>query len=233
VTDLLPQLVEDEVAVLDRNADRLTDLARTLAGATDREQLFREVGAYLKRAWGRPGEPGEFWEWVRQTLSSGTVRGKAVMLLRGVVAYAGSWLRLTEAARLLAETIGAPVPEWLASDTVRATRMREDAERLLEGLERPRPPIDQSRLEAGLKDAAEGRVKTPDEVRALLREPQGWAVPYHVETVDAVVAYLRTVEGLSADALDQLVAGYSAELAEQADHFLELEALAPESYLFR
>jgi hypothetical protein len=57
-------------------------------------------------------------------------------------------------------------------------------------------------------------------------------VPYVVNTVDAVVEYLRDKSGLSADGLRRLTEGYLEELGEDADKFLAKNPLAHESYLF-
>lgn len=57
-------------------------------------------------------------------------------------------------------------------------------------------------------------------------------MPYVVNTVDAVVEYLRDKSGLSADGLRVVTEGYLLELGDDADKFLAKNPLAHESYLF-
>ena len=57
-------------------------------------------------------------------------------------------------------------------------------------------------------------------------------MPYHVRTVDEVVAYLRDYPGISEAAREALVNGYLTDLAERAEHFLARDPLGHESLLF-
>src|SRR5947209_3892517 len=56
---------------------------------------------------------------------------------------------------------------------------------------------------------------------------------YYVETAPAVVAYIAAVEGLSDEGRAALVDGYITELGKDADKFLLLYPLGPESLHFR
>ena len=56
---------------------------------------------------------------------------------------------------------------------------------------------------------------------------------YYVETAPAVLAYLEAVEGLSALGRATIVDGYLDELGKDADRFLALYPLGPESLHFR
>jgi hypothetical protein len=57
-------------------------------------------------------------------------------------------------------------------------------------------------------------------------------VPYAVNTVEAVVEYLRDKSGLSPDGLRAVTEGYLRELGDDADKFLAKNPLGHESYLF-
>jgi hypothetical protein len=58
-------------------------------------------------------------------------------------------------------------------------------------------------------------------------------MPYYVETAPAVLDYLATVEGLSDEDRSLIVDAYIAELGRDADRFLALYPLGPESLHFR
>jgi hypothetical protein len=57
-------------------------------------------------------------------------------------------------------------------------------------------------------------------------------VAYFVMTADSVEAYIQGIPGLSERAKENLINGYVADLASDADRFLKRSPLAHESYLF-
>jgi hypothetical protein len=56
---------------------------------------------------------------------------------------------------------------------------------------------------------------------------------YYVETAPAVLAYLQALEGLSDESRATIVDGYIDELGKDAEKFLALSPLGPESLHFR
>src|SRR5258706_13135686 len=58
-------------------------------------------------------------------------------------------------------------------------------------------------------------------------------MPYFAETFPAVIEYLASVEGLADAGRTAIIDGFLGELAKDADKFLALYPLGPESLHFR
>jgi hypothetical protein len=57
-------------------------------------------------------------------------------------------------------------------------------------------------------------------------------VAYDVQTAESVEAYIHAIEGFSDQGKKVVIEGYLADLADQADHYLQQYPLAHESYKF-
>jgi hypothetical protein len=152
--------------------------AKTEDAAALRRRGTRAARELTRFTLGRKSDPEAVWQGALEVLQDGVNGEEArevVSVARNII---DSWLALAQKTRELWQDVAATTgaePEML-DDLEKAQqeveRVKSAAEKVYAFFTRPWAPIDQDRLRKGLEEAAQGRLKSPEEMLARFKAPK-------------------------------------------------------------
>jgi hypothetical protein len=179
-TDLLAELTHEAADSSRRRARYVRAFVASLEAegpGIDRRKIELTVREAVADSARRGADTGRLWESLFEILRNRPARSSLVKLIaEEVIELTDEWLSLETQIRRLVDVcgkLGFEVGDQIVlqlDDASRAVaKVRSEAETIVTGLNRPRPPIDAARLAQARKSVAEGRALKTEEVIASIR----------------------------------------------------------------
>lgn len=178
-TLLLPDLAREMAAFNRRVADSVeaeTRRVEKLREAMEPDEALRKRATLsareaLRHTLSQAPDAQAVWHTVLELLKDGLSGEELTELLRDVRDAVETWLTLAQKTRGLCESAKAnSAAEAGLAELARAEasvrEVKAAAEKVAAFMSRPRPPIDPARLQRGREEADQGRVRSPEQMRA-------------------------------------------------------------------
>ncbi len=179
MSELLPMLAREIVGSNNRVAEMFEVESRRLeklrAGQNGAESLIKDASRIAREATratlNRRADVLGLWQDVREFFDDGANLEQCKQALQNALDAVESWLRLARNARgmwSIAKTSADAhvVLTELDAAEEEIRNVKTAIEKMHGFLVRPRPPVDRTSLEKGRQQCAEGKLKSPEEMRA-------------------------------------------------------------------
>jgi hypothetical protein len=178
----VPQMAQEIVEFNRRLADSvqadLSPSGKPEDAASRRRRVARVARQLTRFTLNRKPDTRDVWRAVLEIIEEGVAEEEARELVRVARLSIDSWQALARKAREVWRGVEADTgatPEGLddlAAAEKEVEGMRAAAEQMSGFLGRTRAPVDSARLQQGREDAAQGRLKKPEEMLSRFRGPQ-------------------------------------------------------------